>query len=306
MRSRDLVSIIIPAYNSSRNIKCCIDSCLSQTYGDIEIIVVNDGSSDNTGSILNENYKKYSQIKIITTINQGVSAARKTGVEIANGKWIFFLDSDDTIPEYAIENLVKKAEDNKSDLVIGDMTYLNQDLSVLRVSKNHIDTDPVRSALTFQLSCNLCGRLISRDCIKNIQWPSKNIKIGEDVICGMQLLLKCSNVTTLGLSIYNYIQYPGSTINSHDPSKVRSMIFYLRTLDEYFPDGGPYREYADYFITNEYFAYLMYGGDWECYNEYKLKYKRCKLNFPIKIKIAFSHFGRLALKVAQICLIIRK
>lgn len=297
---RDLVSIIIPAYNSSKHIKLCIDSCLKQTYPNIEIIIVNDGSIDNTIDILEENYQIFPHIKIFTTINQGVSAARRIGAKKAKGKWIFFLDSDDTIPEYAIEQLVNKALESHSDLVIGDITYLKQDFSILKIFKNTIDVNPIKSALTFRLSCNLWGRLISSDCLQDIQWPSRDIKIGEDIICGFQLLLKSSNVTILEHSVYNYVQYPNSTINSHNPSYVKSMLLYLHTIDNYFSNDSPYRKYLDYFIVNEYFAYLMYGGKWEYFEKYKLIYKRCILSFPFKIRIAFSPIGHCAVKIARL------
>ena len=97
------ISVIIPVYNGEKYIQRCVDSVLNQTYSDIEIIVINDGSTDNTENIL----KSYSNIVLINKENEGVSKARNTGLSLAKGDYVYFCDADDYLEKNAFEILIK-------------------------------------------------------------------------------------------------------------------------------------------------------------------------------------------------------
>ncbi|MBQ5734801.1 MAG: glycosyltransferase family 2 protein [Lachnospiraceae bacterium] len=111
-------SIVIPAYNIEDYIGKCLDSILSQTYSDYEIIVVNDGSTDNTGRVLDEYKKKDSRITVIHKENEGVSIARNTGMELATGEYFLFFDGDDFVEPYCLADLAKIVERGEYDTVI--------------------------------------------------------------------------------------------------------------------------------------------------------------------------------------------
>ena len=100
-----LVSIIIPIYNSEKYLKKCIDSILEQKYNNLEIILINDGSTDNSGKICDRLAIEDKRIKVIHKLNEGVSIARNKGLEMAKGEYIFFIDSDDYIDENIISLL---------------------------------------------------------------------------------------------------------------------------------------------------------------------------------------------------------
>ncbi len=104
-----LISIIIPAYNIENYIVRCLDSLLNQTYKNLEVIVVDDGSSDNTGKIIDDYASKYENIKVIHKKNAGVSAARNSGIDVANGDYIGFVDGDDTVDKEMFEVLIDNA-----------------------------------------------------------------------------------------------------------------------------------------------------------------------------------------------------
>ena len=104
------ISVIIPVYNTEMFLSECLDSVLHQTFKDFEIICVNDGSSDNSASILKGYAQKDARIKVITQANQGLSAARNAGLDVVQGEWICFLDSDDMLPISAIEILYNTAQ----------------------------------------------------------------------------------------------------------------------------------------------------------------------------------------------------
>lgn len=114
-----LVSVIIPIYNISPYVFQCINSATKQTYKDIEIILVNDGSTDGSIEICEYFRKTDTRVKLINQNNQGLVAARKSGINSAKGTYIFYLDGDDWIDENCIEIYMQEAQKNDSDIVIG-------------------------------------------------------------------------------------------------------------------------------------------------------------------------------------------
>lgn len=113
----DTVSVVIPVYKVEKYLDACLNSVENQTYDDLEIICVNDGSPDNSGEILKKHQERDKRIKIIDQENKGLSGARNAGMEIATGKWLYFVDSDDMIAPYAIEKIVKSAKEYDADMV---------------------------------------------------------------------------------------------------------------------------------------------------------------------------------------------
>lgn len=111
-----LVSVIVPVYNTAEYVDECIQSILSQTYKNIELILVNDGSTDGSGEICKK-YEQMLNVLYIELSNSGVQVARKRGVEASTGEWIMFVDSDDTLPNNAVENLLSVSKD--VDIVVG-------------------------------------------------------------------------------------------------------------------------------------------------------------------------------------------
>lgn len=114
--TKKLVSVIIPAYNIEKYIGRCLDSVLSQIYENLEIIIVDDGSSDGTGKILDDYEKRDSRIKVIHKENGGVSSARNKGLDMAVGDYIGFVDGDDIIAPEMYETLVKLLEEEDADI----------------------------------------------------------------------------------------------------------------------------------------------------------------------------------------------
>ncbi len=123
----DKISIIIPAYNVEKYLNQSLDSVLRQTYKNLEIIIVNDGSKDSTGKIANEYAKLDGRIKVIHQPNQGLPTARNVGMEIATGKYIMFLDSDDFYEDNSCEVLYNEIKKHDADYVVGNYIHTTSD-----------------------------------------------------------------------------------------------------------------------------------------------------------------------------------
>jgi len=119
MTKNDLISVIVPVYNTESYLTMCVDSILAQTYKHIEIILVDDGSPDSAGKMCDDFAKKYPQVKAVHKQNEGLNMARKTGFENATGDWVIFVDSDDALHPQALETVFNAAVASKTELVIG-------------------------------------------------------------------------------------------------------------------------------------------------------------------------------------------
>ena len=125
MKKNDLISIIIPAYNSENYVSECIDSVINQTYKNIEIVIINDGSTDNTLSIIQGYQKKDKRIVLINQKNMGVYESRCNGIRVAHGKYITFLDADDLLTYDCIEVMYNSIKKYNSNIVRCNFKYLS-------------------------------------------------------------------------------------------------------------------------------------------------------------------------------------
>ena len=129
------VTMVIPVYNSEKYISRCIDSVLNQTYKNVDILIINGGSKDNSQKILDEYEKKYKNITVIKQENMGVANTRNKAIQMTNTEYIMFMDNDDYIDKDYIETLLKNAEDGKYDIVVCGYRRPNEDGKILREVK---------------------------------------------------------------------------------------------------------------------------------------------------------------------------
>ena len=121
------ISVIVPVYNVEEYLDVCLDTIIMQTFKDFEVICVDDGTQDSSGEILDKYALFDKRIKVIHQENKGLSGARNTGVEAANGEYIMFVDSDDYISPLMLENLYKNVKQNKSDFVFCNLCIVRSD-----------------------------------------------------------------------------------------------------------------------------------------------------------------------------------
>ncbi len=215
------VSVIIPVYNIDKYISKCLDSIINQSiFNDIEVIVVNDGSTDESYNICLEYSKKYNNIFLFSQKNSGVSSARNYGMKRATGKYIIFIDGDDFIDSNYIELLLVNMDNGQYDLVISDYWIYQSDLdkkSYRNSSKIKIWNDKneiIRDLLSGnEIGNNLFDKLFVTKLVNSIKFD-ENIKIGEDLLFIYFYLKKINKIKGIFVPGYYYVQRPGSAMNS--------------------------------------------------------------------------------------------
>ena len=183
-----MISIIIPAYNAEQYIRRSIESCQKQTYSNLEIVVVNDGSKDSTSSLVREMQLDDSRIKLVEKENGGLVSARKEALKFVSSEFVFFLDADDVIDENTIESLAQYTKDY--DVIVADFLLENENGKVLpcqHKNKKVFGDDKIglySNFLSKSITASLCGRLIRTDMLKDFSTPI-HITTGEDVITNL-------------------------------------------------------------------------------------------------------------------------
>lgn len=159
-----MISVIIPIYNVAQYLSQCMDSVLTQSYQDLEIILVDDGSTDECPKLCDEYEAKDSRVRVIHKKNGGLSDARNEGMKMATGEWIYFVDSDDWVTHDAIEKLYQFAVENNCDVVQGGLYYAYQDHLLYRKASKK---EQKRTVLERN---DAMRELIVNDRVKNFAW----------------------------------------------------------------------------------------------------------------------------------------
>ena len=230
-----LISVIIPVYNVEKYLIECLDSVVNQTYKNIEIILINDGSTDNSGEICNKYSNKDSRIVVIHKDNEGVSAARNTGLDAAKGEYIGFVDSDDLISENYYESLYNCLIDNNSDVSVCNLYKMkkndNLKLEYKNPTKPILNQEEAYQWILSNIAWRIGDRIYRKDVISNIRFKT-NFKIGEDFSIIIEVM---KNVKTIAFSkdcFYYYRQRNNSAINSGLVDEHSAFLdFYIKELN---------------------------------------------------------------------------
>ena len=216
----DKVSIIVPVYNVEDCLSYCVDSLRQQTYKNIEIILVDDGSTDSSGEICDQYAQEDDRIKVLHIENGGLSNARNTGVKESSTDWIVFIDSDDYYDHRAIEYLVELRDKYRVDLVatpvIEVRNYENSDFLGDFREKYSGKLDR-RTALEQMFYGNYVGthsggKLYKKEIL--LRFPYPNGMLYEDLALAYEHIASCENIAVSDLNLYKYYRRPGSIVNS--------------------------------------------------------------------------------------------
>ena len=250
INNMDMISVIVPAYNCQDTIERCIKSIQNQTYKNIEIIVINDGSTDGSEAVIKELQSQDERIKLISIPNGGVSHARNTGIDNADGDYITFVDSDDYIDEemyQTLYNLIKEY-----DVEIAHCSYKNVDgdsaVAVGNIGKIYVQNHDEA------LKCLLSGRLFtggnwnkvySRSLFEDIRFD-ESIKINEDVLANYMLFDRVDRSVFTDKALYNYVANTNSATHAMRSNMGVEHVALVAEKMAEMSKGKSYQQEADY------------------------------------------------------------
>lgn len=240
------VSMIIPVYNVRDYLRKCLDSVAAQTYKALEVIVVNDGSPDDSLEIILEYTAKYPHFSCYTIENRGQGGARNYGMEQATGDYIMFLDSDDYIAPNCVEALVSAAESTGSDMVVANCYDVREDGSILDAYKNVYKSAVTNLTQEPEILFNRVapwGKLYKRELLEGLQFACRVWY--EDMRLIPKLYLRASKVCYIEDSLVYYVQRRGSTMNNKNYRRNLEVIEAFQDLLGWFQEQGAYETYKD-------------------------------------------------------------
>ncbi len=228
------LSIVVPIYNVEQYLRKCVDSLLNQDLPkeDYEIILVDDGSPDRCGEICDEYAVKHSNIKVVHRENGGLSAARNSGIEIAQGKYIQFVDSDDFLEPNVLKALVEKMEKDNLDILRFNYQNVNEKYEVFEPNKSgkpFVDyRDEVCDGITFLnerlgYACYAWQFMLRTDLVKSIPLFKEGIYF-EDVEWTPRALTVADRVTSVNTMVYDYLVREGSITKGKTVEKKRKIV----------------------------------------------------------------------------------
>ena len=284
----DLISVIVPIYKVEKYLKKCVESILEQTYSNLDIILVDDGSPDNCGDIIEEFRKKNERIRTIHQKNGGLSDARNSGIKIAKGKYIVCIDSDDWIEKNMIEVLYKDIINTNSDISVCEFVEEDDLQNILSTKKynNEIIEFSSKEALKSLIKKDILtnhawNKLYKASLFEGIEYPKGQLM--EDVSTTYKLFEKANKIVYQNTSLYHYIQRGTSILGNITEKRINDQEFAFFDRNKYLMEK--YSEFKEiieldnmYNVKTLYFLAIL-GGYKNLYNskkyaEYYAKYKK--------------------------------
>lgn len=285
------ISIIVPVYNTESYLPECLDSIERQTYENIEVILVDDGSTDSSGRICDQYAEKDARFQVIHTENRGLVSARKTGLACAKGDYIGFVDSDDWIEKTMYESLSGLLQDTQADMVCcGAMAVLSDKQRKcyncvkegVYFSKN---LPYLYSTMIFDEAENgpgifqsICSKLFKKDLLKRCLIPVDNeITYGEDAAVVYSCCLNAKTIIVINEAYYYYRQNSLSICGKKDIEIFKKVNLFYEYMNEML-----YKYPAEWGLKQQLKCYMLYfirigiekNFYWRCKNRYQLSYKQ--------------------------------
>lgn len=263
MSTQPKISVIVPVYNTEKYLSKCLDSILNQTLKDIEVIVVNDGSKDNSQTIINQYKNNDSRIISILKDNGGLSDARNVGIEKALGKYIAFVDSDDYIAAEMFKKMIDLAEEHQSEIVLCDLVKVDEngiEFRDLPQSPQLSSKIILKENFTIfgEMSCFACNKIFKKTLFENHKFR-KGIHF-EDIELIPKLVLDSTIISKINEPFYKYFERQDSITKTHT-TKGLDMFLAVNEVTNYFYKSK-YNTFATelkrFQIIQGYYSYLAY------------------------------------------------
>ena len=247
---KPLISVIVPVYNVEKYMRQCVDSLLNQTLSNIEIILVDDGATDASPKICDEYARKYSSVKVIHKLNGGLGSARNTGMKVARGKYIGFVDSDDYVSVKMYETLLDLAEINKADCAYCEFTrFWNDTVDVTKQPQKTIKVysgkEILDSYLLDRVGCSPSEKedcsygasvglgLFRNDVIQRskVEFVSEREFIAEDMIFDIDFIPYCKKIVHTNEALYFYRFNPESLTTQYVPDRFERNVILCNEMN---------------------------------------------------------------------------
>ncbi len=304
------ISIIVPVYNTEKYLKRCFDSLVFQTLNDIEIIIINDGSHDNSQLIIDQYFKQYSE-KIIPLIkeNGGLSEARNLGLKHAKGEYISFVDSDDYVEKNMCEEMYEKGIQTESDVVCSPVTFVWE--KSRKAKKTFFPNNNIfgKTILEEPSILNTVYSFVTTKIYKRDFWNKNNFTfpVGqsfEDSALIYNILLKANKVESVNIPFYNYIKDIDNSICNKVDRTIFDIFKSCKSIINFYSINKAYNKIEPILISicckhiNARTKVLKNCNDFELINDfidqtYLFLNKLIKKEYPQSNRISLNHFSRL-------------
>ena len=246
------VSVIIPVYNAQDSIGKCIDSITSQTFNNFEVILVNDGSTDDTLFVLQKFEREYENIKLINKKNEGVAITRNKAILEAKGKYIMFIDNDDFIDKDYIETFYNEIELRNADIIVGGYRRVSEKKELFKVRLTDSEWDKY-------IVISPWAKIYRRNFILENNLEFLNYILGEDVYFNLAAYSKTKRVWCISYIGYNWFDNQESISNTAHKGfkKEADILFLFNKLDEKIEMKD---DFFKYYLKRFYIYYLLYSG----------------------------------------------
>lgn len=239
------ISIIVPIYNTEQYLERCLQSLINQNYKNIEIILVNDGSTDNSLAICNKYKNNDNRIIVINKKHTGVSDTRNIGIKRATGDYIGFVDSDDYIDKDMFKNLINGAEKYKCEISMCDLveTYnINDEIEEYKLKYMQLDKKQALEQLLYDKNIGnyVMVKLFKRELFDNIQFPVG--RLYEDIATTYKLFSRANHILYIPIPMYHYYQRSDSIVNNISKESIQH---YIRAVFERYYDLKNNYKYLD-------------------------------------------------------------
>ena len=266
--SKPAISVIIPVYNAQDGIKRCVDSLLNQSFKNLEIILLNDGSKDNSLNILKEYELKYSFVRVIDKQNEGVAVTRNKGILLAEGEYTMFMDNDDFVDSDYIETFYQAIHEKNLDLVIGGYKRVNQDNQII------FSQDIQQSEWSKYIIMAPWAKIYRTEFLKTNDLEFFDYGIGEDIIFNLAAYKTTDKIGLLDYKGYNWYYNNKSISNTSQRGfspKIDILVLFSKILEL----GKP-SELEVYYLKRYYVWYLLFSGRTSSNQEFIHQYIRIK------------------------------
>lgn len=260
---KPIISVIVPVYNVEQYIQKCIESLMDQTFGSFEVLIINDGSEDNSIKIAKNTFNGNRQFTVYKKENGGLSDARNFGIEKAQGLYLAFLDSDDYYDKYFLEKMYQKITSDNADIVVCDYQLVDEKYKYMQTKEVEIyqslngEKAFLNNIKAEGINSGVWNKLYKKTLFDDIRYP-----VGiyyEDHATMYKLLLGSSKISFVSEVLFYYVQREGSITNSIRKKNIDDRFLVLKGMKEYLIQNNKYTHYKrDYQIA--YLQYVILSG----------------------------------------------